>query len=105
VRLKAEICPLHPGLEAVEIPYRNEASHLGEAVGLPDAEFGFEFEVNTFAINDDGVVVGTFGLPFDPCSPPTGYSGVSQIRRGCRTPESENPAVACMPCNAVQSVT
>jgi hypothetical protein len=93
VRLKAEICPLHPGLEAVEIPYRNEASHLGEAVGLPDAEFGFEFEVKTF------------GLPFDPCSPPTGYSGVSQIRRGCRTPESENPAVACMPCNAVQSVT
>ena len=77
MRLKADICSTHPGLEAVEIPYRNETSHIGEPVGLPDTAYTFDLEVNTFAINDDGVIVGSFGLPVDPCSPPTAYFDVN----------------------------
>jgi hypothetical protein len=80
VRLKGEFCSVKPGLEAVEIPYRSEAAHAGEPIGMPDLDFGFDLEANTFAINDDGVIVGAFGRPDDPCVAPTGVDGPNPKR-------------------------
>jgi hypothetical protein len=74
------MCAATPGLEAVQIPYRNEASAIGETVGIPDATYSFDLETNSFAINDDGLVVGAYGLPLDPCSAATAFGQQNPVR-------------------------
>lgn len=47
---------------------------------MPDSSFTFDSDSNTFAINDDGVVVGAFGLPFNSCALATSEGGANPKR-------------------------
>ncbi|MFO0829814.1 MAG: hypothetical protein U0572_16860 [Phycisphaerales bacterium] len=63
VRLRADVCSSTSGLESARLPARRAAS-------LVDPNGNQALADNTFAINDLGIVVGTYGIPADPCELP-----------------------------------